>query len=80
MEAIFLYRFSTDREDNSNIKHNRRSIMFIKFRRDAMPFGSENYQYEDRYFVIVHPFTYIVVGILGLVGVIIFIGFKAKSR
>ncbi|MGV3464976.1 MAG: LPXTG cell wall anchor domain-containing protein [Heyndrickxia sp.] len=45
-----------------------------------MVLGTENYQYEDSYFVIVHPFTYIVIGVLGLIGVILFIIFKKKKR
>lgn len=46
-----------------------------------MQFGSEDYQLEDSYFVIVHPFTYVVLGILGLVGVIIFMTLiKRKNR
>lgn len=45
-----------------------------------MQFGSENYQYEDSYFFIVHPFTYVVIGILGLVGVIIFIALKKRKK
>ena len=45
-----------------------------------MQFGSENYQYENSYFVIVHPFTYVVIGILGLGGVIIFIALKKRKK
>src|SRR5689334_4939726 len=67
-------------QDNSIIKQNRRSIIFINFRRISMQFGSENYQYEDSYFVIVHPFTYVVIGILGLVGIIIFIALKKRKK
>ena len=45
-----------------------------------MQSGSENFQYEDSFFVIVHPFTYVVIGILGLVGVIIFIALKKRKK
>lgn len=45
-----------------------------------MQLGSEDYQYEDSYFVIVDPFTYIVIGVLGLVSVIIFIALKKRKK
>lgn len=45
-----------------------------------MQLGSENYQFKDSYFVIVHPFTYAVIGILGVVGIIIFMKLMKRKK
>lgn len=45
-----------------------------------MQLGSENYQYEDSYFVVVHPFTYVVLGILILVSIVTFITLKKRKK
>ncbi|MED4404263.1 LPXTG cell wall anchor domain-containing protein [Metabacillus fastidiosus] len=42
--------------------------------------GSENYQYKDSYLVVVHPFTYVVIGILGLVAITIFITWRKRKK
>lgn len=54
--------------------------MFINLRRVPVKLGSEDYQLEDSYFVIIHPFTYVILGILGLVGVIILIALKKRKK
>jgi len=35
-----------------------------------MQFGSENYQFEDSYFVVGNPFIFVLVGLLGLACII----------
>ncbi|MGD6876252.1 LPXTG cell wall anchor domain-containing protein [Bacillus infantis] len=45
-----------------------------------MQLGSENYQFEDSFFVVVHPFTYVVIGILVLVSVVAIIALKKRKK
>lgn len=45
-----------------------------------MQLGGVNYQYTDSYFVIAHPFTYILIGILVLVSVTTYIRFKKRKK
>lgn len=44
-----------------------------------MPFGSEDYQLKDSHFIVVHPFTYVVIGIFVLISITA-IAMKLKKR
>jgi hypothetical protein len=44
-----------------------------------MQLGIENYQYSDSYFAVIHPFTYILIGIFALVSVSVFLILKNKK-
>ncbi|TWT26575.1 LPXTG cell wall anchor domain-containing protein [Planomicrobium sp. CPCC 101110] len=45
-----------------------------------MKLGSENYHYENSYFVVIHPFTYAVIGILIVLSAVTFILYKKKKK
>ncbi|RYI27610.1 LPXTG cell wall anchor domain-containing protein [Bacillus infantis] len=45
-----------------------------------MQLGSDDYQFEDSYFAVVHPVTYIVIGIFVLVSVAAIIAFKKRKK
>lgn len=44
-----------------------------------MQLGSENYQLKDSYFVVIHPNTYVVIGISVLIIVITFFILKKRK-
>lgn len=45
-----------------------------------MNVANENYQYQDSYFVVIHPLTYVVLGIVGLLGVLFIIALKKRKK
>jgi len=45
-----------------------------------MQLGSENYQLKDSYFVVIHPNTYVIIGISVLIILIAFIILKKRKR
>ncbi|MRX72875.1 hypothetical protein GJU40_12065 [Bacillus lacus] len=44
-----------------------------------MQLGSSNYQFQDSYFVVVHPFIYVVTGTLVIISAAAIITFLKKS-
>lgn len=45
-----------------------------------MHFGSQNYQIQDSYFVVIHPFTYVFIGLLVILSAAIFITVKKRKK
>lgn len=45
-----------------------------------MQLGSGDYQLEDSFFMVIHPFTYVVIGIALLIVILTFILLKKRKK